>query len=113
MSKEKWFHVHEEKQNSNGISILEREPICPSAQQEAAHHKEGVIDSWLTRKEENALSRTTPEEGIIDRLIEQEGEYVCSTAASEDKMSDRMHKIEAPFVSNIKFNRLGGTFRRC
>ena len=67
---------------------------------------------WVDLKEENALNHTPSGESIIDQMIELEGTSVCQSIAEEDKMCKDMRKIEDPFVTDTKFKRLGGTFRR-
>lgn len=112
MSKEKWLHAQEQAQNNTGISVLETNPCFSSpAAQELPHHN-GIIGQWVDRKEENAFNHLSSGESIIDQMIEAEGSKLCQSTAEEDKMCQAMRKIEAPFVTNTKFKRLGGTFRR-
>lgn len=112
MSTEKWLHVQEKAQNNNGISVLETEPCSSFANAEKLPHHSGLIGKWVDLKEENALNHTPSGESIIDQMIELEGTSVCQSIAEEDKMCKDMRKIEAPFVTDTKFKRLGGTFRR-
>lgn len=112
MSAEKWLHVQEKAQNNNGISVLETEPCSSFANAEKLPHHSGLIGKWVDLKEENALNHTPSGESIIDQMIELEGTSVCQSIAEEDKMCKDMRKIEDPFVTDTKFKRLGGTFRR-
>lgn len=112
MSKEKWVHVQEQAQNNSGISVLEAEPcFAASSSQELPHHS-GILGKWVDNKEENALQHIPGGESVIDQMIESEGASLCPSTAAEEQMCQDMRKIEAPFVTDTKFKRLGGTFRR-
>ncbi|MGM9569891.1 MAG: hypothetical protein ACI3XC_07410 [Phascolarctobacterium sp.] len=112
MSKEKKLHVQEEAQKNSDILVAKEESCfsIPSAQ-DLPHHS-GFIGKWMDNKEENALAHIPGGESVIDQMIQADGSSICQNTAAEDQLCQDIRKIEEPFVTDTKFERLGGNFRR-